>query len=332
MISVSWWHYLANFGKSWRWAKHVSLFRQDFSLLGEMHLERSRRFTRATRRAAGIRQFIRLRKPRQAAADPQIRCLEVLQNEKFREMTSFLAPKARRSYLKRKLSRHKIRTEGFTGSLTKTWMQRLEVSSAVNFPSQIISGLERSRQTHLALLCESSCGQGAFAQPFVRCLTGRFCKVSMAGSPSGTPNPRIKTDQTDQAAHRHLWDVLCEVVKELLLPTFGENNKVKRCQEMSRGQGQKATNVSAFDKHPGWTPPMATIAWQIQSQTVGLSLGQSARVCKGEFSNQKNYEESNNIIARIARIWFWKLGSKHNHCDTSTRDYDTIWILAWGLS
>jgi len=81
------------FGKFWRWAKHVSLFRQDFLLLGEMHLERSRRFTGATRRAAGIRQFIRLRKPRQAAADPQIRCLEVLQNEKFREMTFFFGSK-----------------------------------------------------------------------------------------------------------------------------------------------------------------------------------------------------------------------------------------------
>ena len=42
-----------------------------------------------------------------------------------------------------------------------------------------ISGLERSRQTHLALLCESSCGQGAFAQPFMRCLatSGRFPMV-----------------------------------------------------------------------------------------------------------------------------------------------------------
>ena len=40
---------------------------------------------------------------------------EISRNDLF-----FLAPKARRSYLKRKLSRHKIRTEGFTESLTKT--------------------------------------------------------------------------------------------------------------------------------------------------------------------------------------------------------------------
>ena len=75
----------------------------------------------------------------------------------------------------------------------------------------------------------------------------------MAGSRSGTPNPRIKRIKRIRGASAPLRRPVRgrERAAPAQLLTFGENNKVKRCQEMSRGQGQKATNVSAFDKHPG---------------------------------------------------------------------------------
>ena len=162
-------------------AKLQNIQNSHFSLLGEMHLERSCRFTGAPRRAARIRQFIRLRQPRQAAADPQIRCLEVLQKQKF--STDFFGSKSSKRCEQEAsclLNRFKKNMNAKTVSSAICFCNGGEIFH--EFLSEFIgsiSGLERSRQPHLALLCESSCGQGAFAQPFMRCLatSGRFPMV-----------------------------------------------------------------------------------------------------------------------------------------------------------
>lgn len=130
MIPVSWRHYLANFGvgqNMFRCFAKIFCSSAKCTWKGPVASREPRDGLRGSDSSSvcGSR-----------AKRLQIRRFDVWKSCKTRNFGKwpfFLAPNSRRSYLKRNLSGHKMRTEGFTGGLTKTWMQRLEVSSAICF-------------------------------------------------------------------------------------------------------------------------------------------------------------------------------------------------------